>query len=265
MTSPADSTPDSPRAVPVPKSVLDLCTGARTITVLTGAGMSAESGVPTFRDDDTGLWARFDPAQLATPDAFEDDRALVFGWYLWRIAQLHHVQPNPGHVALARWERLADVRIVTQNVDDLHERAGSTTITHLHGSIVAMRCFLCDTPYDGPLPDPDDGDERVQPPTCAECGGPVRPGVVWFGEMLPEGAFDAAIEAVQQADVVLSVGTSGVVRPASLLPGFARSNGIPVIEINPDETAHSYDVDVAWRTTAAVGLPALVDALTAQR
>ena len=162
------------------------------LAVLTGAGMSAESGVPTFRDALTGLWARFDPEELATPAAFRRDPALVWGWYRWRAAQVRRVAAHAGHAALAALERCAHVDVVTQNVDDLHERAGSTRVTHLHGHLLRSRCANCSrhttpdpmlAPYDGP----DDG-RREPPPSYTACGGALRPDVVWFGEALPEAA-----------------------------------------------------------------------------
>ncbi len=245
----------------VPAEILDLARRARRVTVLTGAGMSAESGVATFRDAQTGLWARFDPADLATAAAFRRDPALVFGWYAWRAAQLRSVAPNAGHRALARWGRFADVRIVTQNVDDLHERAGSPVLAHLHGSLTALRCFDCGRPHPGPVPDAAGADGRVEPPRCAACSGPARPGVVWFGEALPARDFADGVQACEDADLVLVVGTSGLVYPAAGLPELAASQGVPTVEINPEATMLSRRVDHTWRTTAAVGLPALVAAL----
>jgi NAD-dependent deacetylase len=247
----------------VPQGVLDLGRRARRVTVLTGAGMSAESGVPTFRDAQTGLWARDDAADLATPEAFDRDPAHVWSWYLWRHCRLAEVEPNAGHHALARWARRAEVRIVTQNVDDLHEQAGSEVLAHLHGSLRDFRCSSCERPYAGPLPAADGLRADVEPPRCAACGGWVRPGVVWFGEPLPADAFDAAVDACRDADLVLSVGTSGLVHPAAVLPDLAAAARVPVVEVNPSVTEHSWGATHVWRTTAAVGLPALVDALEA--
>lgn len=243
----------------VPVEVLDVARTARRITVLTGAGMSAESGVPTFRDAQSGLWSRFDPAQLATEDAFRHDPALVFGWYVWRLGRVREAGPNAGHLALAQWARSADVRIVTQNVDDLHERAGSEVLAHLHGSLAAFRCLDCGRPFDGDLPEPD-AVGRAAPPRCP-CGGLVRPGVVWFGEPLPQKAFADGVLACRDTDLLLVVGTSGIVYPAAGLPDLARSMGVPVVEINPEPTELSPSCDVTWRTTAATGVPALVAAL----
>lgn len=241
-----------------PEEIVALAKAARRVTVLTGAGMSAESGVATFRDAQTGLWARFNPAQLATEGAFRRDPDLVFGWYAWRYAQVRSVQPNAGHVALAEWGRTADVRIVTQNVDDLHERAGSEVLAHLHGSLAAFRCLRCGSPYRGEVPDVDAALGRLAPPRCDACGGPVRPGVVWFGEALPEVDFAAGVRACTDADLVLVVGTSGLVYPAAGLPELAAAEGIPTVEINPEPTPLSRKVDHVWRSTAAIALPALL-------
>ncbi|XVX19922.1 SIR2 family NAD-dependent protein deacylase [Actinomycetota bacterium] len=248
-----DPTPDT--------AIVEALRAATKVTVMTGAGMSAESGVPTFRDAQTGLWEEFDAASLATPEAWDDDPEMVWPWYLWRARMVRDVQPNAGHLALAELARHKDVRLVTQNVDDLHERAGSEVLAHLHGSLLAFRCADCGAP--APEPElPAEPSERATPPQCAECGGYVRPGVVWFGEMLPFEEFEAAERAHEDADIVLVVGTSGLVYPAAGLPITSRGLGITVVEINPDETGLSDLVQHAWRTTAAAGLPLLVEAAT---
>ncbi len=245
----------------VPRGLAELARGSRTVTVLSGAGMSAESGVPTFRDAQSGLWERYDAAALATPEAWLADAALVWGWYQWRRSLVRACEPNAGHRALARWARLADVRIVTQNVDDLHERAGSAVLAHLHGDLFASRCDTCGQEAHGAEPGPEVAqDGRTPPPRC-ECGGLVRPGVVWFGEALPPDAFEAGMRSVLDSHLVVVVGTSGLVQPAALLPDIALRSGIPVVEINPGPTPLSTDVDVSWRAPAAVALPALIEAL----
>ncbi len=246
--------------------LLELARCARTVTVLSGAGMSAESGVPTFRDAGSGLWARWSPEELATPEAWDADPGLVWSWYLWRARQVRRLRPNAGHRAIARWADRARVHVVTQNVDDLHERAGSAVLAHLHGSLFAFRCSACGTPFpDELVPDlgldlPADPEEpaRERPPACPACGGPVRPSVVWFGELLPEGAMERGAEAVAEADLVLVVGTSGLVQPAASLPLIAAGRGVPVVEVNPEDTALTPHADWAVRARSAEALPCLL-------
>ena len=240
-----------------PPSVVDAVRAATRITVLTGAGMSAESGLPTFRDTEDGLWARYDPMTLAPPEAWHDDPALVWGWYQQRRIQLDSAAPNPAHLALADLAARRDVQIVTQNVDELHEQAGSTEVIHIHGTLSRSYCDTCGDNYTIPTAMP--RTERVPPPTCG-CGGLVRPGVVWFGEMLPEVDFARAIGAVQESDVRLIVGTSGMVQPAAGLPQLARMRGSFIVEVNPETTELSDRADVTWRASAGAALPALVAA-----
>ncbi|MGY0634123.1 SIR2 family NAD-dependent protein deacylase [Luteimonas sp. A478] len=235
------------------------------IAVLSGAGMSAESGISTFRDAQAGLWARFDPQQLATPGAFNDDPALVWGWYRWRAASVLRAQPNDGHLGLARLEQLGhDVTVITQNVDDLHERGGSRRVLHLHGSLFASRCIDCGAaPASEPLRErlhtvPADGG-REDPPACIPCGERLRPGVVWFGEGLPETPWQAAMEAVSACDLLLVIGTSALVYPAAALPLAAIEDGTPVLEINPQPTPLSSRVDASWRLPASAGVGQLLE------
>ena len=249
--------------------VIDLVRRAHWITVFSGAGMSAESGVPTFRDAQTGLWERYDPASLATVEAWEDDPALVWGWYLWRMKLVSEAQPNPGHRAIAALADHRAVMVVTQNVNDLHERAGSEVISHLHGSLFEPRCTACRVPYHGTgtrLPAGFDitayaEPPRIEPPSCHECLSSVRPGVVWFGDGLPRDAWRRAEHAITGSDLVLVVGTSGIVYPAAELPERALAGGTPVIEFNIEESALSPHVTESVRMSAAVGLPALLDAV----
>jgi NAD-dependent deacetylase len=247
-----------------PPALVDSVRAARRIAVLTGAGMSAESGIPTFRDALTGMWSRFDPETLATREGFERDPALVWGWYEARRRGVLRSLPNAGHLALRELAALPgvrDVSIVTQNVDDLHERAGSAQVIHLHGSLFAPRCLRCGEPALQASPD-DPGavpDGRVSPPRCAHCGGPIRPGVVWFGEDLPAQAWSQAVTCVEAADLLLVVGTSGRVYPAASLPDVAEQRGSAVWVIDPDE-ALAPGRRSAWRSTAARALPALVAA-----
>ena len=206
------------------------------VVVFTGAGASAESGIPTFRDALTGLWERFDPAQLATPEAFRADPSLCWGWYEWRRNRVIQAQPNGAHRAIAELSKhVPKLTVITQNVDDLHERAGSQDVIHLHGSLHSPRCIDCGLAHTLPLTTdvlPEDG-SRTEPPRCSACSGYVRPGVVWFGEMLPEDAWSTGLAVAGDCDVFLSIGTSGVVYPAAELPLSALGQGATVIHINP--------------------------------
>lgn len=229
--------------------------------MLSGAGMSAESGVPTFRDVETGLWANVDPYEISSSDGWQRHPERVWAWYLWRHYMMGAVDPNAGHQAVAAWEDYADVQVVTQNVDNLHERAGSSRVYHLHGSLFEFRCDRCDTPYTGVLPAMPEPVEAVEPPECRHCKGLIRPNVVWFGEGLPDDAWDRSVEAVSKADVVIVVGTSSVVYPAAGLPEAALANGIPVIEVNPQPTPLSAGATVVVRETSASALPQLLQRL----
>jgi len=246
----------------VPAAIADalqrtIASGGR-LCVLTGAGMSAESGIPTFRGTHDSLWSRFDPMRLATAEAWREDPALVWGWYRWRMQLVRDAQPNTGHRTLAALAQRVPLSLVTQNVDDLHERAGSTVDAHVHGSLFALRCFACGHAHDGALDDYADGVQRVEPMRCAACGDRIRPGVVWFGEALPDDAWDAATDAATRSALMLVVGTSGLVSPAAGLPALARRQGATVVEINPEPTALSAESDHVWRATAAQALPLLL-------
>ncbi len=240
---------------------------AQHVVVLTGAGASSESGIPTFRDKQVGLWERFDPMELATPDAFRRDPALVWGWYEWRRRLVLAAQPNAGHLALgALAEHVPELTLVTQNVDDLHERGGSSAVLHLHGELARPYCEQCDQPYVFPpgLPDVPEEGARIEPPRCKVCGAQVRPGVVWFGESLPEIPWRQAREAAEDSDVFLVVGTSAVVYPAAALTEFAIAAGAMVIQINPNPAELGAGV-VMLRGTAGALLPQLVSALSSPR
>jgi len=209
---------------------------AHRVVVFTGAGASAESGIPTFREALTGLWERFDPAQLATPEAYRADPSLCWGWYEWRRRKVALAQPNAAHHAIAELaRRVPQLTVITQNVDDLHERGGSLEVIHLHGSLNSPRCIDCDLPHTLALPldTLPEGGVRLEPPRCSRCIGFIRPGVVWFGEMLPEQAWRDAMEAVKECDFFLSVGTSGIVYPAAELPLRALGHGATVVHVNP--------------------------------
>lgn len=238
---------------------------ARHAVVFTGAGVSAESGIPTFREPLTGLWSRFDPADLACADAFRRDPALVWGWYEWRRSQMLMAAPNPAHGAIAELENhFESLTVVTQNVDDLHERAGSRTVIHLHGSLLAPRCFACARPYrdaQDPQIAPQAGG-RLEPPRCAHCKcGRIRPGVVWFGEALPPQAWSQARRAVLACDVLFCVGTSSVVFPAAELPLEALRRKKPLIQVNAEPTRLDTLATFNLPGSAAQILPGIVAAL----
>ncbi|MBN2470289.1 MAG: NAD-dependent deacylase [Anaerolineae bacterium] len=246
------------------KQAAELLCVCQRLVVLTGAGVSKESGVPTFRDALDGLWARYDPEQLATVRAFRQDPKLVWDWYEYRRAMVRQAQPNPGHLALAELERLLpEVVIVTQNVDDLHQRAGSADVVALHGAIMRSKCFNnCQgestvIAVDGP------GKDTAQdgPPRCPHCGGWLRPDVVWFGESLPQAALQRAIALAERADVMLVVGTSGVVQPAASLPFIAYEAGAEVIDINPNPSGISEIARLWLQGPSGELLPKLVVAL----
>ena len=244
------------------RSAAEYLRNAKRIAILTGAGISAESGIPTFRDALTGLWERFDAEDLATPQAFKRDNALVWGWYEWRRMKAMQTHPNPGHRALATLaQRVPDTTIITQNVDDLHERAGSTVVLHLHGSLFAPRCFDCSRQYACPaeIPDEPEGGRHLSPPTCEHCGGFIRPGIVWFGERLPEEAWNKAEAAVRDCDLLITVGTSGLVYPAASLPTLAHQRGKPIIQINPAPNAHDDLARSILRGSAGTILPTLLN------
>lgn len=228
---------------------------ARSVVVLTGAGMAAESGVPTFREAQTGLWARHRPEDLATRQAFARNPRLVWQWYAWRRELVRQAEPHAGHFALAALERrIPSFTVVTQNVDGLHRRAGSHRVVELHGNLFVDRCFR-----EGDVVE-SDGLEG-EPPACPRCGGPVRPGVVWFGENLPEDAVAESNRALEACDVLLVVGTSGLVWPAAGLPGLARSHGAWVVEINPEDTEISGTAHLALREKAGPALARIAEAL----
>src|SRR5213594_3900814 len=214
---------------------------AHFIAVLTGAGISVESGIPTFRDAQTGLWAKFDPRELATPAAFARNPKLVWDWYAWRRELVNRAKPNAGHRAIAELERRTPrFLLITQNVDGLHRRAGNRKLVELHGSIDRVKCSREGTIVAHWQPTDD-------VPLCASCGAPLRPDVVWFEEMLPQDALAAAEDAVRRCDVLLVVGTSAEVYPAAALPAHAQRSGAIVVEINPNTTALSAAADHVLR------------------
>ena len=245
----------------IPDPLIDALHRARHVVVFSGAGVSAESGIPTFRDSLTGLWERFDAASLATPEAFRADPALVWGWYEWRRMKVLQAQPNPAHMSIAELARhVPRLTLVTQNVDDLHERAGSTDVNHLHGSLHQPRCFNCgERPDTSPtMPDEPEGGRRLEPPRCAACGGQLRPGVVWFGESLPTEAMNTAFAAAQSCDLLISVGTSGMVYPAAEVPGLAWRAGAVVVHVNPQPQTDHSEREFALAGPAGEQLPLLI-------
>ena len=233
---------------------------AKNIVILTGAGISAESGVPTFRDVLTGLWAQFDPEELATPEAFQRDKALVWGWYEWRRKMLLNAKPNPAHFAIAQLQSEGkNVTLVTQNVDDLHEQAGSKEVIHVHGSIYKPRCFDCSAPYQFTAPPTIEVEQSLTPPTCDTCGGSVRPGVVWFGEAMPMHELKHAVDAIDQCDLLLSIGTSGLVYPVAMFPTRAAEKGAIVIHVNLEPFDTRYPNSYTLQGKAGEVLPLLVE------
>ena len=236
-----------------PPELIERLRNADRVAALTGAGISAESGVPTFRDAQTGLWSNYRPEDLATPEAFQRNPRLVWEWYAWRREFVARVNPNPGHAALAEMERrVAHFTLVTQNVDGLHHRAGSRRVIELHGNITRTKCFeenavIGDWTETGDVP-----------PRCPRCGGRLRPDVVWFGETLPVNAFEQAVRASQTCQLFFSIGTSSVVYPAASLPYEALQRGAIVVEINPDTTPVTSQATYSFRGRSGELLPGLL-------
>jgi len=273
----------------------ELLRTARRPAALTGAGISAESGIPTFRSGESGFWGRFRPEDLATPEAFAADPVLVWCWYAWRRAQLAGVGPNDGHRAMAAFERLpSGFSVITQNVDGLHQAAGSGNVIEIHGSIAAVRCsagcnarryhrhrrrsdptaaaaFAADEEVSRLVDEHGDAAfERVRagelsedrlPPRCPECGAYLRPDVIWFGEQLPLDEVNRAYELSETADLFLVVGTSSVVYPAAGLSEIAAGAGAVVAEINPEATPLSKRADLTIRRGSGEVLSAVAQAL----
>lgn len=238
--------------VGLPPALISALRSSSLTVVLTGSGISAESGVPTFREAQTGLWERFDPQELATPEAFERDPGLVWDWYAWRRRLVAQASPNPGHLAIAEMQDIdQNFTLVTQNVDGLHQRAGSRDVIELHGNILRTKCSVEGVEVE-------EFEESGSPPVCPSCGAPLRPDVVWFGEMLPPGALDVASEAARGADLFLSVGTSSLVYPAAALPYEALESGATLVEINPGETPLTPHAEYVLRGPAGDVLPCLI-------
>ena len=235
------------------------------ICILTGAGVSAESGIPTFRDKQSGLWAHYNAEDLASIDAFARNPQLVWSWYQWRRQLVHDKTPNAAHHALAEWQKTATanhqcITLITQNVDDLHEQAGSAT-THLHGHLWRNRCSQCAAPYTDPRLHSTahkaaiSFDETLI--VCPHCEGYIRPDIVWFGEGLPAKEWRTAQSAAADCEVFISIGTSSLVYPAAGLAQSAQQNGAKIIEVNPNPTPNTL-VDVTLAAKAGIVMPLLV-------
>lgn len=235
------------------------CGSDARVVVLSGSGMSAESGIPTFRDAQTGLWSRFRPEDLATPEAFATDPARVWRWYQYRREGVRAARPHAGHRALVQIEnRVARLTVVTQNVDGLHQRSGSTRVLELHGNILRSICSISRKPISGDWVDESDDEP---PPSPYVQGGFARPDVVWFGEALPRDVFDRAVKELKNCALCIAVGTSALVQPAASLPLIARDAGAYLVEINPDATPLSVHADLCMRLQASEGLGEIAAAL----
>ncbi len=246
--------------VTFPSELIERLRAAQSVAILTGAGVSAESGMPTFRDAQTGLWARYDPAELASPAAFRANPVLVWQWYAYRRALAEAAAPNPGHYALAELEqRIPDTTLITQNVDGLHHRAGSRNVVELHGNLTRYRCSDDGAPVEVTIV------EKDAPPRCPRCGGLIRPDVVWFGELLPQHAWNMALAATRRCSLFLCIGTSGVVRPAADLPLIAQADGAYTVEINLAPGALAGQLNLHLYGPSGTLLPALVVAAFGER
>ena len=237
----------------IPPELIRFLRKANRVAALTGAGVSQESGLRTFRDAQTGLWAQYKPTELASPEAFARDPKLVWDWYAWRREAIKGVRPNAGHYALVEIEKkVPQFTLITQNVDGLHRMAGSLNILELHGNIQRVRCSEC-----GRFTE-DWGDDTESVPQCETCSGLLRPDVVWFGENLPRAELENAVQAARSCDVFFSIGTSGVVQPAASLGFAARNNGSVVVEINAEPTPLTPKTDFALHGKSGEILPELV-------
>ncbi len=233
------------------ETIADTLINAKKIVFVTGAGISQESGIPTFRGKD-GLWRKYDSMQLATIDAFYNNPKLVWEWYQERRKKIFNVKPNPGHAAIAELENYKEVIVLTQNIDGLHQRAGSTNVLELHGSIIRIRCTVCD--FKDGIPNSFDS----LPPKCRKCDNILRPDVVWFGESLPQDVWNHAIVEANSCDIMIVAGTSLVVSPANTLPIYAKKNNAILVEINPEQTPMSIETDLSLRTTSVNALTSLM-------
>jgi NAD-dependent deacetylase len=236
--------------------IVDIFQNSKSCVILTGAGISAESGVPTFRGKE-GLWGKFKPEELATMDAFVANSKIVWEWYNWRRELMNKVKPNPGHYAITDLEALCSkFTLVTQNVDGLHFMANTKNILELHGNIYRNKCCDCSKIVESDIEiDPD------KIPKCEYCGGKIRPDVVWFGEMLDPNIINSAFEESEYADLFFSIGTSGIIHPAASLPAIAKRSGAVLVEINMEKTPLTYIADYHINSKSGEYLPKLVDIL----
>ena len=232
------------------ESIIEQIKDIQKIVFVTGAGISQESGIPTFRGKD-GLWRNYNAMGLATIDAFYKNPKLVWEWYNERRRNIFAAQPNLGHKAITELEKYAEVVILTQKIDGLHQKAGSTKVLELHGSIVKIKCSVCD------FKDEIMTEFSEIPPLC-KCGNILRPDVVWFGESLPQDVWQKAIIFASKCDLMIIAGTSLVVSPANTLPIYAKQNNAILIEINPENTEMSSEMDLVIKNTSAITLPELV-------
>jgi len=235
------------------EKVKDRILYSKKIVFVTGAGISQESGIPTFRGKE-GLWRKYDPMKLASIDAFYNNPKLVWEWYEDRRKNILSAKPNNGHLAIAELENYKDVVVLTQNIDGLHQRAKSTKVLELHGSIIKIKCTKCEFQAETTKK------FEELPPLC-ECGNILRPNVVWFGEPLSQDLWQEAMNEANSCDVMIIAGTSLAVSPANTLPVFAKQNNATLIEVNPEETLMSHDMDLSLKTTSAKALPMLVSLL----
>lgn len=232
------------------ESIRDQIKDIKKIVFVTGSGISQESGIPTFRGKD-GLWRNHDAMKLAMIDTFYDNPKLVWEWYNERRKNIFESRPNPGHKAIAELEKYVEVIILTQNIDGLYQKSGSSKVLELHGSIVKIKCSVCD------FKDEILTEFSKIPPLC-KCGNILRPDVVWFGESLPQDVWKRAMIYASQCDLMVIVGTSLVVSPANTLPLYAKQNNAILIEINPENTEMSLEMDLVIRNTSAIVLPEFV-------
>ena len=246
----------SARPIEIPLELISLLREASKLVALTGAGVSQESGLRTFRDAQTGLWSQYKPEELASPQAFARDPKLIWDWYAWRREAVKGVRPNLGHYALAEMEkRTPGFTLITQNVDGLHRMAGNQHVLELHGNIQRVRCADCYTVTEAWEDDTD------AVPRCKVCGGLLRPDVVWFGEALPRDQLEAAVEAARSCDLFFSIGTSGVVQPAASLAFAAHNRGAVVVEVNAEPTSLTPKANFALHGKSGEILPRLVEAV----